>query len=85
VAVRAKKHQLSCLRTEHLLRGNPENRGIVMRTVFTASRILPRAQYAEVLHHRVVPGDQLLDELASFIRGDLVAQTTIDIHVTPTP
>ena len=56
-----------------------------MRTVLTALRALARAQYAEVLHHRVVPRDELLREFASLSRGDLLPETTIDIYVTPIP
>ena len=56
-----------------------------MRAVFAALRIVSRAQHAEVLHHRIVPRDKLLGELACLSRCDLVAKTPVDIHVTPTP
>jgi hypothetical protein len=56
-----------------------------MRTIFSALRIVPRSQHAEVLHHRIVPRDKMLGELASLASPDLIAKMPIDIHVTPIP
>ena len=52
-----------------------------MGTVFSALQI-SRAQYPEVLHHRIVPRNQLFGEFTSFVSSGLIAQMPIDIHHT---
>jgi hypothetical protein len=83
--VRAKKRQLSRASAKGSLRAHPEGDRFLVRAIFSAARIAAGTEHAEVLHHRIVPRDKLLGELACFVRSNQIAKTPIDIHVTPTP
>jgi hypothetical protein len=82
--VRAEKYEFPRSAAERHLRGRPEGSGVLMRAVLRASPVVSGFQHAHVLHHRVVPRDELLGELARLTRAGLITKMAINIHVTPT-
>ncbi len=53
---------------------------LVRATFRTASAMV--IHHSQMFHHRVVPPDQLLREVARFERTDPIAESPIHLHVT---
>lgn len=84
MSVRPQEDQIVRSPAKDGLRGRPQLRGLLMRTVFDTLHVALRAHGTQMPDHRVMPCHELFCQLASLIRADVIAEKPVCIHVRPT-
>ena len=84
MSMRPQEDQIARSPAKDGLRGRPQQRSLLMRTVFDTLHLALRTHDTQMPDHRVMPGHELFCQLASLIRADLIAETPVCIHVRPT-